>query len=59
MQTTADPDPKNATQLARAPDPRCMDRCTAARLLQPPQAIKTPWLTPLQANRLAQVWRQV
>jgi hypothetical protein len=27
--------------------------CKAARLLQPPQAIKTPWLTPLLANRLA------
>jgi hypothetical protein len=30
-----------------------LHRCSAARLLQPPQAIKTPWLTPLLANRLA------
>ena len=32
-----------------------MHRCKAARLLQPPQAIKPPWLTLLPANRLAKV----
>jgi len=45
--------------VARASIPRCMDPCTAARLLQPPQAIKPPLAHPLLANRLAQVWRQV
>lgn len=32
-----------------------LHRCKAARLLQPPQAIKPPWLTLLPANRLAKV----
>ena len=48
-----------ATQLAKASVPRCMYRCTAARLRQPPQAINIPWLTPLLASLDAQVCRQV
>jgi hypothetical protein len=70
MQSTAAvPDPKTrllssfssygsssgATQLPRASVPRCTHRCKAARLLQPPQAIKPRLHTLLQANRLAKV----
>ena len=46
-----------ATQLTRAPVPRCVYRCTTAGLLQPPQATP-PRHTPLLANRLAQASKE-
>jgi hypothetical protein len=55
-----------ATQLTRAPVPRCVYRCTTALLhhcttaglLQPPQAFTPPQHTPLLANRLAQASKE-